>query len=192
VSVDVGSERRRVRLSDDVDSGTHAHHSTDHRLVQLRPALAAASHQSQARRQEMKLLIGGGCFCKKVDLSSTQGALCRVSVFLILHFTYLGVRMHPAPPPLPTGLQSASSSSLSSTDFSVYVKHYKRIHRSTRQRLHYRLRCRRSMWSILCKYNVVHKPEVHGGPKKLYIFFNTPYIWNRSRKIEVDFTKKCS
>jgi len=30
----------------------------------------------------------GGVFCKKVDLSSTQGALCTVSVFFILHFTY--------------------------------------------------------------------------------------------------------
>ena len=29
-------------------------------------------------------------FCKKVDLSSTQGALCTVSVFFILHFTYSG------------------------------------------------------------------------------------------------------
>jgi len=38
-------------------------------------------------------------FCKKVELSSTQGALCTVSVFFISHFTYLGVRMHPAPPP---------------------------------------------------------------------------------------------
>jgi len=33
-----------------------------------------------------------GCFGKKVNLSSTQGALCTVSVFSILHFTYLGVR----------------------------------------------------------------------------------------------------
>jgi len=45
--------------------------------------------------QEMKW--GGGC--KKVDLSSTQGALCTVSVFFILHFTYLGVRTHPTHPP---------------------------------------------------------------------------------------------
>ena len=35
--------------------------------------------------------MGGGCFfVKKVDLASTQGALCTVSVFFILHFTYLG------------------------------------------------------------------------------------------------------
>ena len=33
---------------------------------------------------------GNGAFCKKVDLNSTQGALCTVSVFFILHFTYLG------------------------------------------------------------------------------------------------------
>jgi len=33
-----------------------------------------------------------GVFCKKVDLSSTQGALYTVSVFFIVHFTYLGVR----------------------------------------------------------------------------------------------------
>jgi len=42
-------------------------------------------HSAHARRQEMKL---GGC--TKVDLSPTQGALCTVSVFFILHFTYLG------------------------------------------------------------------------------------------------------
>ena len=40
-----------------------------------------------------------GFFCNKVDLSSTQGALCTVSVFFfILHFTYLGVRTHPTHP----------------------------------------------------------------------------------------------
>jgi len=32
----------------------------------------------------------GVCFCKKVDLSPTQGALCTVSVFFIAHFTYFG------------------------------------------------------------------------------------------------------
>ena len=31
-----------------------------------------------------------GVFGKKVDLSSTQGALCTVPVFFILHFTHLG------------------------------------------------------------------------------------------------------
>jgi len=36
-----------------------------------------------------KWKIGGVFFVKKVDLSSTQGALCTVSVFFILHFTYL-------------------------------------------------------------------------------------------------------
>jgi len=34
-----------------------------------------------------------------VDLSSTQGALCTVSVFFILHFTYLGVHTHRTHPP---------------------------------------------------------------------------------------------
>jgi len=38
-------------------------------------------------------------FCKKVDLSSTQGALCTVSVFLISHFTYLGGEYAPNAPP---------------------------------------------------------------------------------------------
>jgi len=47
-------------------------------------------------------------FCKKVDLSSTQGALCTVSVFLILHFTYLGVRTHPTHPPAYTGLPTCA------------------------------------------------------------------------------------
>jgi len=32
----------------------------------------------------------GGCFFVKMDLPSMQGALCTVSVFFILHFTYLG------------------------------------------------------------------------------------------------------
>ena len=57
--------------------------------------------------------MGGGVFCKnvenvffvkKVDLPSTQGALFTVSVFFILHFTYLGVYTHPTHP-LPTGLR---------------------------------------------------------------------------------------
>jgi len=44
-----------------------------------------------------------GVFCKKVDLSSPQGALCTVLVFFILHFTYFfwGGGAHP----LPTGLE---------------------------------------------------------------------------------------
>jgi len=41
----------------------------------------------------------GGCFLsKKVDLFSTQGALCTVSVFFILHFTYLGGAYAPNAP----------------------------------------------------------------------------------------------
>jgi len=50
-----------------------------------------------------KVENGGGVFVKKVDLSSTQGALCTVSVFFYFTF-YLfgGVRTHPTP--LPTGL----------------------------------------------------------------------------------------
>ena len=49
----------------------------------------------------------GGVFVKG-DLSSTQGALCTVSVFFILHFTYLGVRcvrtLTQRTPDLSTGL----------------------------------------------------------------------------------------
>ena len=43
---------------------------------------------------------------KKVDLSSTQGALCTVSVFFILHFTYFlgGGCVRTQRTPLPTGL----------------------------------------------------------------------------------------
>jgi len=37
--------------------------------------------------------------CKKVDLSSTQGALCTVSVYFVLHFTYLGGAYAPNAPP---------------------------------------------------------------------------------------------
>ena len=81
---------------------------------QLTPICVVSPYQ--ARRQEMKW--GRGCkkvenggafvesgkwgvFCKKVDLSSTHGALCTVSVFFILHFSYLGwgVRTHPTHPP---------------------------------------------------------------------------------------------
>jgi len=48
----------------------------------------------------LKKVENEGCFCKiNVDLSSTQGALCTVSVLFILHFTYLGVHMHPTHPP---------------------------------------------------------------------------------------------
>ena len=45
-------------------------------------------------------LKGGkwGCFGKKVDLSSTQGALCTASVFFILHFTYWGGAYAPNAP----------------------------------------------------------------------------------------------
>ena len=46
---------------------------------------------------------GGVFFVKKVDLTSTQDALRTVSVFFIIHFTYLG-GAHPTHPPLPTGL----------------------------------------------------------------------------------------
>jgi len=50
--------------------------------------------------------VENGFFCKKVDLFSTQGALCTLSVFFILHFiTYLRVRTYPTHP-LPTGLLS--------------------------------------------------------------------------------------
>jgi len=47
----------------------------------------------------------GGVFCKKVELSSTQGALCTVSVFFIFTFYLFGggcVRTQRTP--LPTGL----------------------------------------------------------------------------------------
>ena len=51
----------------------------------------------------VNFIFSGSCFfgffCKKVDLSSTF-PLCTVSLFFVLHFTYLGVRTHP----LSTGL----------------------------------------------------------------------------------------
>jgi len=63
--------------------------------------------------------MGGGVFVKqwkmggykKVDLSSMQGASCTVLVFIILHFTYLGVHTHP----LPTGLDRAKLCIVSSS-----------------------------------------------------------------------------
>ena len=45
----------------------------------------------------------GVFFVKKVDLSSTQGALCTVSVFLFYILLIWGVHTHPTHPP-PTGL----------------------------------------------------------------------------------------
>jgi len=51
---------------------------------------------------------------KKVDLSSMQGASCTVLVFIILHFTYLGVHTHPTHP-LPTGLDRAKLCIVSSS-----------------------------------------------------------------------------
>jgi len=41
------------------------------------------------------------CLCKKVDLSSMQGALCTASVFFILHFVLIWgcVCTHPTHPP---------------------------------------------------------------------------------------------
>ena len=50
-----------------------------------------------------------GCFCKKVDLSSTQGALCTVSVFFYFTF-YLfgGGRVRTQRTPLPTSLDTPS------------------------------------------------------------------------------------
>jgi len=49
-------------------------------------------------------------FVKKVDLSSTQGTLCTLSVFFILHFTYFfgrgGSCICTQRTPLPTGLEN--------------------------------------------------------------------------------------
>jgi len=45
-----------------------------------------------------------GCFCKKVDLSSTQGALCTVAVFFYFTFYFLGGCVCTQRTPLPTGL----------------------------------------------------------------------------------------
>jgi len=45
-----------------------------------------------------------GVFCKKVDLSSTQGALCTVSVFFYFTFFFLFGGAYAPNAPLPTGL----------------------------------------------------------------------------------------
>jgi len=45
-----------------------------------------------------KKVENGGAFFEKMDFSSTQRALCAVSVFFILHFAYLGVRTQPVHP----------------------------------------------------------------------------------------------
>ena len=49
--------------------------------------------------------VENGVFCKKVNLSPAQGALCTVSVFLFYILLIWGVRTHPTHP-LPTGLVS--------------------------------------------------------------------------------------
>jgi len=50
-----------------------------------------------------------GVFLQKVDLSSTQDALCTISVFFILHFTYFfgGECVHTQRTPLSTDVQFA-------------------------------------------------------------------------------------
>ena len=58
-----------------------------------------------------KWKIGGVLY--KVDLSSTPGALCTVSAFFILHFTYLGGAYAPNAPPLPTRPADVYSNQLS-------------------------------------------------------------------------------
>ena len=80
--------------------------------------------QSGPVLQEMKWVVffckkveNGEGGCKKVDLSSSQGALCTVSVFFILHW---GVRMHPTHP-LPTGLLAESELSNESIIYFRYV-----------------------------------------------------------------------
>jgi len=67
----------------------------------------------------------GGVFCKKVELSSTQGALCTVSVFFIFTFYLFGGASAPnAPPPLPTGLVTGGN----------FVKCAERIDRRTEKK----------------------------------------------------------
>jgi len=65
-------------------------------------------------KRKMGVLFGkkveNGFFVKKVDLSSTQGAL--YTVFFILHFTYLGVRTHPPPPAYGLGTLAALSADI--------------------------------------------------------------------------------
>jgi len=58
----------------------------------------------EARRQKIKWGVffikksgNGGCFCKKVDLSTTHGALCTVSVFFILHLLYFYIYLYYGP-----------------------------------------------------------------------------------------------
>jgi len=48
--------------------------------------------------------MGEGFFCKKVDLSSAQGALCTVSVLLLYILLIWEGPTHPTHP-LPTGLK---------------------------------------------------------------------------------------
>ena len=69
----------------------------------------------------------GGVFFrrKKVDLSSMQGALCTVSVFFILHFTYLGVCARKAPPAhhVPTGLHQTDFSARTTLEWPLASKY---------------------------------------------------------------------
>ena len=55
----------------------------------------------------LKTVENGGVFCKNVDLSSTQGALCTVSISIFYFAFYLfgGGAYAPNAPPLPVGLK---------------------------------------------------------------------------------------
>jgi len=56
----------------------------------------------------------GNVFFVKVDLSSKQGALCTVSVFFILRFTYLGGGVSTHPTHAPAYITTAGRMSLES------------------------------------------------------------------------------
>jgi len=59
-----------------------------------------------------------GFFCKKVDLSSTQGALCKPTVSVFFTFYLFGVPTHPSHR-LPTGLEQKLKSILPASLFHI-------------------------------------------------------------------------
>ena len=85
---------------------------------------------------------GGGVFCKKVDLSSTQGALCTVSVFFTLHFSYRKVRT-----PLAYGHDISHSAAAVVRNISRVAKHGRTSPRQFARAIQNCLRAR-SLWEI--------------------------------------------
>jgi len=89
-----------LRLQQAADADQRDRHTDTHPLHRL----CTAYYRPTIYCRPVGRKWNWGCFsCKKVDLSSTQGALCTVSIFLFYILLIWGVRTHPMHP-LPAGL----------------------------------------------------------------------------------------